>query len=541
MRRASADLRECTALVIDANPVSRSALMTARRSMGFADVSQTSRVVDARQELESRVFDVVVCDYHFDNDSINGQELLDDLRQAKLLPFATVFIMVTAECSYLKVAEAAESALDSYLVKPHLPSALEERILTARHRKRSLGNVFAAIQAGELAKAAGLCQARYLAREDFWLYAARIGAELFLQIGDHKSAKELYQSAHENTPVSWTRLGLARAELAAGSVSKATRILDELLAEEPGYADAHDVMGQVHLEQGHMDLALVSYRTALQITPQSIPRLQKHGLLSFFSGNRDDAMSDLDRTARLGLKSKMFDLQSLVLLCMVYFDKKDSKEFKRALANLNMLVQKKPESARAQRFLRICEVLLALLERKMDECTRAADDLGREIRAENLDCEGAVNLLAMMVRLRRTSVELPQAEQWVKDLSQRFCVSKVSCEILCVAADGDKDYGALIHEGHHAISSMAEKAMNHSVSGEPTIAVESLLQGGAQTGNAKLIEMAGAVLSRHSAHITNCDSLSTKVNELKARYCTQGSQFGLGQSQRSAGGLKLRA
>ena len=541
MKRASADLRDCTALVIDANPVSRSALMNVLRSMGFADVSQTSRVVDARQELETRMFDVVVCDYHFDDNSINGQELLDDLRQAKLLPFATVFIMVTAECSYLKVAEAAESALDGYLVKPHLPSALEERILTARHRKRSLGHVFAAIQAGEFAKAASLCQARYRARDDFWLYAARIGAELFLQIGDHKSAKELYQCAHENAPVSWTRLGLARAELAAGSVSKATRILDELLAEEPEYADAHDVMGQVHLEQGHLDLALASYRTALQITPQSIPRLQKHGSLSFFSGNRDDAMNDLNRTVRLGLKSKMFDMQSLVLLCMVYFDKKDSKEFKRALANLSMLAQKKPESVRAQRFLRICEVLLVLLERKVDECIRAADELGREIRADTFDCEGAVNMLALMVRLRRAEIQMPQADQWVRDLSQRFCVSKVSCEILCVAADGDGDYCALIHEGHHHISSMAEKAMSHSVAGDPAVAVESLLQGGSQTGNAKLIEMAGAVLSRHSKNIAHGDSLSTRVSELKAHYCTQGSQFGLGQSQRSAGGLKLRA
>jgi len=71
--------------------------------------------------------------------------------------------------------------------------------------------------------------------------------------------------------------------------------------------------------------------------------------------------------------------------------------------------------------------------------------------------------------------------------------------------------------------------------------VESLLVGGSQTGNAKLIELAGAVLSRHAANIASCDNLSTQVNDLKTRYCTQGSQFGLGQSQRSAGGLKLRA
>ena len=44
-----------------------------------------------------------------------------------------------------------------------------------------------------------------------------------------------------------------------------------------------------------------------------------------------------------------------------------------------------------------------------------------------------------------------------------------------------------------------------------------------------------------AANIGACENLSTRVNDLKTRYCTQGSQFGLGQSQRSAGGLKLRA
>lgn len=541
MRPADLGISECTALVIDANPVSRSALMNVLRGMGMSDVSQTSRVVDARQELESRVFDIVVCDYHFDNNSINGQELLDDLRQAQLLPFSTVFIMVTGECSYLKVAEAAESALDGYLVKPHTAFALEERIVTARHRKRTLGYVFAAIHAGDFAAAAKMCLARYQAREDFWLYAARIGAELFLRVGDAKAARQLYQSANEAKPAAWAALGLARAELASGSVPKATRLLDELLAEDPGYADAHDVMGQIHLEQGHMDLALGSYRTALQITPQSIPRLQKHGMLSFFSGNKDDAMEDLDRTARLGLRSKMFDVQSLVLLCLVYFDKKDSKEFKRALANLAMLAQKKPESLRLQRFVRCCEALLALIERKPDECASAVAELGTEIRSAGFDYEAATNLLAVLVRVRRADIELPLAEQWVKELSQRYCVSKVSCEMLCLAADGDEAYSALIHEGHHSISSMAEQAMTHSVSGQPVVAVESLLMGGFQTGNAKLIELAGAVLSRHAANIGSCENLSTRVNDLKTRYCTQGSQFGLGQSQRSAGGLKLRA
>ena len=57
---------------------------------------------------------MVLCQHHFANEASSGQDLLDDLRRNQLLLFSTVFIMVTGEATYAKVAEAAESALDGY-------------------------------------------------------------------------------------------------------------------------------------------------------------------------------------------------------------------------------------------------------------------------------------------------------------------------------------------------------------------------------------------------------------------------------------------
>lgn len=98
------------------------------------------------------------------------------------------------------MAEAAESALDGHLIEPHTAFALEERIVTARHRKRTLSHVFAAIQAGDFAAAAQMCRERYRSRKDFWLYAARIGAGLFLRVGDVEAASQSYHSANEAKP-----------------------------------------------------------------------------------------------------------------------------------------------------------------------------------------------------------------------------------------------------------------------------------------------------------------------------------------------------
>jgi len=140
------DLRHCQALVIDTNQASRSLLRSMLSDLGLQNIVQAAKISDARRALETRTFDVVICDYHFDGSDMTGADLLDDMRRAQLLPLSTVFVMVTAEASYVKVAEAAESALDSYLIKPHTANALAERLHLARHRKVVLGPIFEAIE-----------------------------------------------------------------------------------------------------------------------------------------------------------------------------------------------------------------------------------------------------------------------------------------------------------------------------------------------------------------------------------------------------------
>ena len=85
------------ALIVDSNATSRSILVGQLREYGVTRIVQCSRVQDARSRLEHTVFDYVLCDQFFGESNYSGQTLLDDLRRAQLLPFSTVFFMVTAE------------------------------------------------------------------------------------------------------------------------------------------------------------------------------------------------------------------------------------------------------------------------------------------------------------------------------------------------------------------------------------------------------------------------------------------------------------
>ncbi|MEY3445338.1 MAG: hypothetical protein RIR45_93, partial [Pseudomonadota bacterium] len=165
------NLSLCSALVVDGNPTSRSILISQLRDFGVGTVAQAARATDARRQLEYKSFDFVLCELHFPGESTSGQDLLDDLRRNQLLPFSTVFIMITGEATYAKVAEAAESALDGYLLKPHRATQLADRLRQARVRKASLQEIFGAIEEEEFELAAQLCMDRFDSRGLFWLYA----------------------------------------------------------------------------------------------------------------------------------------------------------------------------------------------------------------------------------------------------------------------------------------------------------------------------------------------------------------------------------
>ncbi len=538
------DIDRCRALIIDGNPTSRSILGSMLRQMGVVQIVQTSRVVDARRALENRVFDVVLCDYHFDISdptSKSGQELLDDLRRSQLLPYATVFIMVTGEASYARVAEAAEAALDSYLLKPHTAAALEQRLLQARHRKTVLRDIFEAIEENDFETAARLCQRRFKSRGEYWLYAARIGAELFLRLGDHPSAKALYEAVQASHALPWAKLGVARAEIEEGQLPQAKRTLESLISEQPSFADAYDVMGRVQVEQGDLGSALETFRNASKITPHSITRLQKQGMLAFYMGATEEAAQALERTVRIGISSKMFDCQSLVLLALLNHDQRDSKGFQRSFDNLRTAAERRPESSRLARFAAIGTLLKALMDRQPARALALSREMATEIRREDFDFEAASNLLSVLSRVRKAEIEIPEVHGWINTIALRYCVSKASSEMLCKTVEGHEPYEAQIRAGQTGIATMAEKAMTHSMTGSPAAAVKALMVKGAETLNAKLIELAGMVLQRHGDKIPDSVSVSEMLGEMKRKYCTKGTQVSLGSSAgRSSGGLTLR-
>ena len=536
------DFQDAKALVVDGNLQSRTLLATQLRDLGVGSVVQCGKLSEARARLETSSFDIVLCEQYFEREETTGQDLLDDLRRHQLLPFHTVFALVTAEATYTKVAEAAESALDAYLIKPHTANGLSTRITQARERKLSLKAIFSAIDQQRFEDAGALCTQRFTERGPHGLYAARIGAELMLRTGQFGQAQRLYEAvvAANNSP--WAQLGVARAQLEAGQATRATTTLEGLIKTNPSYTDAHDLMGRAQFELGHFQSALSSFGVASKLTPGSVNRLLKHGMLAYHAGDREEGVALLERATRIGLASKLCDPQALVMLAFARLDKNEQRGLLRCVEQMQQLCLRQADQPRLQRLLEVIRCLLALQDQQtaiaLDEVRRWS----KRVHQPDFDFESAGNLLALMTRLATRSIQLYEVDAVIDTLGLRFCTSRALTELLACSAAGRDDFAQRIRTAQADILKLTEEAMALSLKDEPQQAAESLLAHGERTLNAKLIESAHLVLHRYTGRIADEADLTTRAQNLRERYSTADIHAGLGEQARTgraAGGVAL--
>jgi predicted Zn-dependent protease len=535
------DLSNCTALLIDGNHASRSIVMAQLRELGIRQITQVSRTADGRNCLESQKFDFVLCEMHFADETASGQDLLDDLRRNQLLPFSTVFIMITGEATYAKVAEAAESALDGYLLKPHKASHLAERLKVARIRKLSLQEIFDAIDAQEFEQAANLCLDRFDSRGLFWLYAARVGAELLLLLGRYDDAQMLYQAVVAAKTLPWAKLGIARAQLEAGQLAMATTTVEKLIGDDPSFVDAYDVLGRAQFELSQFDKCLSTYKMAAMLTPQSISRLQSAAMMTFYAGNHAEAERLLARTTRMGLESKMFDCQTLVLLAYTRLELNDRKGLQVCLDDMSRLVDRNPHNGRMRRLANFVTIANLLIQLKIPEVSRATAALAELVLDSEFDFESAGNMLALLAHISLRRIEFSRAPEIVKTVALRFCSNRSVTEMLASCAAAHPPYEVLVREAQTMVLGHAESAITLSMAGNPASAIDNLLQQGRETLNVRLIDNAYQLLQKHAGKVSDSDGLKTRILELRQRAGAGNRKITLGHSRRQAGGMVMRS
>lgn len=132
----------------------------------------------------------------------------------------------------------------------------------------------------------------------------------------------------------------------------------------------------------------------------------------------------LDRATLLGITSKMYDPQSLVLLAFARLRLRDAKGLQRCRENLEHLATRDGAGERLARFVRTVRVLEHLLGKRLAAAVAQLGALADERMRPELDVEAACNLLSLLSTLSANELQLEGMDAWVQELVLRFATSR---------------------------------------------------------------------------------------------------------------------
>ncbi|MCG2575644.1 response regulator [Dechloromonas sp. XY25] len=263
-------------LIVDRHPPAREALRLMLGALGVTAVHGAGNSAEVIRQVKGNRFDIILSDFVLD-DGRDGQQLLEELRHAHLIPLSTVYMIITSERSYTNVVALAELAPDDYLIKPFTAEQLQGRLVKVIYKKHILHRIYEQIERGALQEAIAACD-RVIQQQPSYMYdALRFKGELLHQLGKTREAEEVFRRVLEGRVVPWARMGLAMALRDRGALDEAEQMAEQVTQEAPDFLSAYDFLASVHEAQGRLEDAQHALQRAADASPHNTLRQRMVG------------------------------------------------------------------------------------------------------------------------------------------------------------------------------------------------------------------------------------------------------------------------
>jgi tetratricopeptide (TPR) repeat protein len=259
------------ALVIDDMRMQQTTLRGQLAMLGIVKVETTGSAEDALRMIESKRYDLILCDYNL-NQKTDGQQLFEYARERQLLGPDSLFFMITAENNYASVAAASEHMPDSYLLKPVTAGEIESRLKLQLDRREALLAIKQHLAKQDLPTALSACD-EVLAKKDRWyMQALQLKGQIELDMDHVDAAKQVFKEALKLRPgLMWAQIGLARTFKAEGKYEEAKLLAQAIIKTPEGSKAlaAYDVLAQSLEAQNDPQAALDVLKESAQIVPSA--------------------------------------------------------------------------------------------------------------------------------------------------------------------------------------------------------------------------------------------------------------------------------
>jgi len=316
------ELGTITTLIIDPQAGMRASIRNMLSLYGMTKIDEAVSSGTAMRALRANIYDVILCEYDL-AEGQDGQQLLEDLRNNKIIPLSTIFIMVTAEHSYDRVVGAAEQSPTAYLLKPFAADALLERVMRALDRRALFLPTYRLMEDGNPVAAIEACIDGEVKHANYAAEFERLRAELHILLGQAAEAEVIYRKLVESKGLAWARLGLAKALFMQNRCDEADSVLETLIAENGKYLVAYDLLAKIRESVGRLDDAKHVLENAVAISPHTVTRLRKLGEVAMEIGDVEIAEKSFQQVVSKARYSEFRDPEDHVKLVKMLVKKGD--------------------------------------------------------------------------------------------------------------------------------------------------------------------------------------------------------------------------
>ncbi len=296
---AAVDYEPLSILVIDDFESFRVTVCNMLTEFGCEQVSTEINGRRGIQLCEDRFFDVVLCDYNLGSGA-NGQQVLETLRETKILKRQSLFILISAETSKSIVLSAYDYEPDAYLSKPITPKSLKQRLDRLLKQRQELLPIYQALDDGNKNRAIEVAQQRIVSGSRYSSVCHKLLGELYIEQGLLDEAEHIYNTVIQVRELDWAKVGLAKVQALRGNLSAAIDSLSSLLQVNPFCMHAYDALADNYRQQGNLDKMQDVLQSAVNVSPMSIIRQTALAQTANQNRNFDVASKAFGRAVRLG-------------------------------------------------------------------------------------------------------------------------------------------------------------------------------------------------------------------------------------------------
>lgn len=362
-------LRGKAVLVVDTALATRRTLQEQLSQLGAKSIICVSSVADVENQLAERDFALILCEYNLEGDR-NGQQLLEELRLNKRLPWSTSFMMVTGERAYSNVVSVAEFEPDDYLIKPFTASSLSNRIIRIFKRKLRLAEAYKAMYEGEFERVPATCIKLDKAYPQYQNELQRLRIESIFRADNLEQAETELKEAISVEPKPWMKLFLARIRISKKQFEESEKLLKHLVTNNPEYLMATDLYADVLWEQDKPEEALEALEKLGSRAVGSVTRLRKLADLSVRIGDDSKSKEYLSKVIERSRNSSLTQMHDYMALAKIYTKEGRHEDAEKLTSRLRKSVNSNE--------LEFARMILAIQKDLSEEnCQRAIEKLSK--------------------------------------------------------------------------------------------------------------------------------------------------------------------